>query len=125
MGFRLSDHFTTDEFACRCGCGFGHREGDVSLALIDTLEEIRELIGRPIKIASGCRCEEHNRDCGGVENSAHLRGAAADIVVYGGEDRYLVIGAAYEVGAFGIGVARSFVHVDVDVVLPRPAAWTY
>lgn len=125
MGFRLSEHFETDEFDCRCGCGFGHREGDVSAALIDALEEMRSIIGRPIKIASGCRCNEYNREVGGVDNSAHTRGSAADLVVYGGEDRFLVVGAAYQVGMLGVGVAKSFVHVDVDIVLPRPAAWVY
>ena len=43
------------------------------------LEPARQTIGCPIIINSGFRCESVNRRVGGVRNSQHLVGQAADI----------------------------------------------
>ena len=45
------------------------------------LEKLRAYIARPIFITSGFRCPELNAAVGGVANSAHVRGLAADFVV--------------------------------------------
>jgi uncharacterized protein YcbK (DUF882 family) len=47
------------------------------------LEPLREKLNKPIKILSGYRCEELNKAVGGVGNSKHLKGHAADITVEG------------------------------------------
>ena len=47
--------------------------------LIAFLNPLREAWGSAIKITSGYRCEELNRLVGGVRNSAHLTGYAADL----------------------------------------------
>ena len=123
---RLSDHFDTDEFACHCGCGYGSNVDDIDSRLVSLLEDIREDVNRPVKIASGVRCFQHNRSVGGVTSSAHTRGRAADIAICGGAERYSVLSAAVMNGAMGIGVAGTFIHVDVDDAdLRRPAAWAY
>ena len=121
---RLSEHFVSTEFACHCGCGYGTRPNDVSTELIDLLERMREEHG-PIHITSGCRCKVYNLHCGGVENSAHTRGTAADLRVQGGTERRKLLDLAVMNWASGIGVANSFIHVDMDSTLPRPMAWTY
>lgn len=43
------------------------------------LDPLRRLYGQPIKINSGYRCEQLNKLVGGVSNSWHLKGNAADI----------------------------------------------
>lgn len=43
------------------------------------LEPMRIAYGKPITVSSGYRCEKLNRAVGGVENSAHLLGYAADL----------------------------------------------
>lgn len=43
------------------------------------LEPIRALIGSPIRISSGYRCERLNEAIGGASTSQHLKGQAADI----------------------------------------------
>ena len=49
-------------------------------ALVDeVLDPLREAYGRPIRVNSGYRCPKHNQAVGGVANSQHLRGEAADI----------------------------------------------
>ena len=43
------------------------------------LDVAREQLGEPIIVNCAYRCPEVNRLVGGVKNSAHIRGAAADI----------------------------------------------
>lgn len=45
------------------------------------LEPLRVAMGEPIKIGSGFRCEKLNKAVGGVYNSQHLKGQAADLCI--------------------------------------------
>lgn len=49
--------------------------------LADTLEEVRELLGRPVVITSGYRSRDLNQTIGGSPLSAHCHGLAADFIV--------------------------------------------
>lgn len=52
-------------------------------ALIDNvLDPVREWYGKPIYVNSGYRCPELNKAVGGVNNSQHVHGEAADIDVF-------------------------------------------
>ena len=48
---------------------------------IHVLQPLRDAIGRPVYITSGYRSAKLNARVGGVKNSYHLRGLAADIHV--------------------------------------------
>ena len=48
---------------------------------IHVLQPLRDAIGRPVYITSGYRSAKLNAKVGGVPNSYHLRGLAADIHV--------------------------------------------
>lgn len=72
-------HFKVSEFACKCGCGFGSKDGDVDQRLIDMAETLRQELGVPVRVNSGCRCEKHNSKVGGVKGSKHMKGKAADL----------------------------------------------
>lgn len=114
-------HFSDKELACRhCGVNGCTQE------LVDALEAIRSVIGLPINVNSGYRCPEHNAAVGGVPDSQHVQGIAADISVAGlsAVDLYR---AALQVPAFangGIGVARiqNYIHVDTRAGKSR---WCY
>lgn len=123
----LSENFSKIEFACKCGCGYGMADGDVSPVLLELLENIRIDVGGVVRLTSGCRCEQHNQAEGGVKGSVHCMGEAADIQVEGGRHRFIVQKSAHECGAEGVGTANGFVHVDVHKgnVKPRPSAWIY
>ena len=80
---QLSPHFTLSEF-----CNLGKYPDNIptvqQIANIiygcrNLLEPAREAIGCPIIINSGFRSEAVNRRVGGVSNSQHLIGQAADI----------------------------------------------
>ncbi len=45
----------------------------------NVLDPLREAYGKPIVVTSGYRSEKLNRAVGGVKNSQHLTGCAADI----------------------------------------------
>jgi zinc D-Ala-D-Ala carboxypeptidase len=84
---RLSPHFTLWEFtrsstAARLGIdNEPTAEAFANLAtLAQGLEEVRELLGHPMRIDSGYRCEALNSAVRGSKNSAHMRGLAADFV---------------------------------------------
>lgn len=104
----LWKHFCSNEFKCKC-CG----EVVVDNKLIDKLEELRVALGdKPIIITSGYRCLKHNKDTGGVKNSQHLYGRAADIKVIGLSPEYIGKQAT-KVGFSFVKVYSSWVHVDV------------
>ena len=71
----LSKHFSRSEMGCRCGCG----KLKADPRLLSLLERIREILGVPVVINSGYRCPAHNKRVGGVDNSYHTQGLAADI----------------------------------------------
>jgi uncharacterized protein YcbK (DUF882 family) len=73
----LTANFSRHEFACKCGCGFDTVDYD----LVDILQRFRDFIERRVTVTSGCRCPAHNDKVGGGEDSQHLYGRAADIVV--------------------------------------------
>lgn len=50
------------------------------------LDVLRRVMGVPLYVTSGYRCRELNSAVGGVRNSLHMKGLAADICV---NDRYM------------------------------------
>ena len=113
-------HFKPEEFRCPC-CGLAH----VEKALLDKLEVAREIYGRPMVIASGVRCKKHNEEVGGVPESAHVKGEAADVACSFGTNRYDMLMAFFAAGFQRIGVSSTFIHVDVSETLPQKVCWTY
>ena len=111
-------HFTRAEFMCKCGCGFQ----TVDAELLAVLEDLRDMYQRPVRINSGCRCPQWNKQVGGEEGSEHLRGTAADIAIEGvatsGIYNYLI--GQYP-GKYGIGLYPTWVHIDVR---QRMARWS-
>lgn len=56
---------------------------------VEVLEPLRKHLGYPIKINSGYRSPAVNKAVGGVANSFHIQGRAADIPKYPGALDYL------------------------------------
>ncbi len=107
-GRKLSPHFAEAEFACRC-CGMVR----VNIRLVHMLEQLREQLGgKPVVINSGYRCAVHNRAVGGVRQSQHLQGNAADIIVANVAPRE-VAEISEKMGFPGLGRYSGFTHVDV------------
>ena len=77
----LSEHFNESEMSCH-HCG-QLPDGGISGVLLDGLERLRTIVGKPIYVTNAYRCPEHNAAVGGVSNSQHVQGTAADIYVDG------------------------------------------
>ncbi len=107
---QISPHFRVREFACQDGSNIVL----VSDKLINVLEQIREHFGKPVVVTSGYRTPDWNKEVGGVVNSEHLFGTAADIRVEGVEPKevakYAELLMPY---SGGIGYYRNFTHIDV------------
>ena len=72
-------YFKKSEFACKCGKYCDGYPAEIDMGMVKIADEIRARIGRPISINSGLRCKTHNANVGGVSNSQHLLGKAADL----------------------------------------------
>jgi len=118
------DHFTLSEFDSPDEPGSGAR---MQQSMLEKLDRAREWAGVPFRISSGYRTPEHNKSVGGVENSAHIRGYAADIRIDGYNEAAItrMIAALTLAGFTRIGKARTFLHVDDDPEKPTPAYWDY
>ena len=89
------------------------------------LDEARERAGIPFVINSAYRTPEHNAKIGGKPNSSHLIGLAVDISVTNSRQRFIVLNALLEVGFTRIGIADTFIHVDLDNEKSKEVIWTY
>ena len=89
------------------------------------LDEARERAGIPFVINSAYRSPEHNAKIGGKPNSSHLKGLAVDISVTNSRQRFIVLNALLEVGFTRIGIADTFLHVDLSTDKSQQVIWTY
>lgn len=106
----LSDNFKVREFACNDGSDTVL----ISEELVDLLQKIRDHFGVAVVINSGYRTSSYNKKVGGVTNSQHLKGTAADIVAKGITPLEVAQYAEYLMpNSGGIGVYQTFTHVDV------------
>ena len=113
-----SKNFTSNELRCSC-CGDEH----VQQWALDKLQAIREELGRPLSVTSAYRCENHPVESRKKKAGTHNKGIAFDIFVGDGALRYQLISTAIKHGANGVGVSRSFIHIDFRDT--TPVVWTY
>jgi len=95
---------------------------EIPEAFIHRLDKLREYCGFPFRINSGYRSPRHSVEAAKAKPGEHTR-AAADIAVSGGSQRYTLVREAMAMGFTGIGVAKTFVHVDDRVT--EPMVWVY
>lgn len=92
---------------------------------MEILDGIRKKCSFPFKINSGFRTEEHNKLVGGKESSAHTKGLAADIECKDSNERITIVKTALNIGITRIGIAKNFIHLDMDYNLPQQVMWLY
>jgi len=115
-------YFTYTEFDSPDEVGSGKQ---MHPDILEMLDQARDKFDKPIKINSGYRTEYWNKKCGGTPNSSHLRALAADISCKNSADRYHLINCLLDVGFKRIGIANSFIHVDIDPEKANEVIWTY
>lgn len=116
-------YFARKEFRCPCGkyCNGFHVEPQEKM--VRTVDEIRRRLGVPVSIVdaggSGVRCPQHNANVGGVANSLHISGNAADLHSSKSPEEMArvaeeVMGATGEIGIYSWGI-----HVGVNCKYSR------
>lgn len=88
FNMKLSENFTLEELIRSNAAermGFDNVPKDEKVVenlrslCLEVLQPLRDYVGAPVHINSGYRCPELNMAVGGVKNSQHCRGEAADI----------------------------------------------
>ena len=115
----MTENFKKSEFDCKCGCEMPEDVLANVTKLANQLQYVRDNVAMPITINSGYRCQAHNKSVGGSENSQHLLGKAADIVINGLDpvlDTYDYLDDLMRTGEIlqgGLGMYKSFTHYDI------------
>ena len=121
-------YFNLNEFDSPDEVGSGKNMKKVFLIKLDEARHIAEI---PFKINSGFRTAAHNQylldspKYKASKTSAHLDGLAADISVTDSRSRWIVINALLLAGFTRIGIASSFIHVDLSKTKTQNCVWTY
>ena len=121
IDWSLYPNFSKEEFDCK-HTGNNEMKPDA----LEVFQAMRDRLGFPLIVTSGYRDPTHPIEQRKEQPGSHAAGTAADFFATNGELRFKIIQAALECGAVGIGINRTFIHVDVGHPhMPRPAAFPY
>lgn len=114
---KITKNFSLEEFKCKDGSDIPNTALLNIVELARNLEVLRTAINKPITINSGYRSPKYNAKIGGVKDSQHLRGTAADIRVAGMTPKELAevieeLIKRRKMKEGGIGIYPNFVHYD-------------
>lgn len=108
-------YWSREEFRCRCGgkyCSGFPAEPDT--VLVELVDDLRSMAGRPAHASSGLRCQTWNAIQGGVAGSRHLTGKALDFSVEGlSGDQLLALAQSDPRTRYAYIIDGGWVHVDV------------
>ena len=118
------EYFTREEFRCQCkGKYCNGFPVEPQEKLVRTVDEIRRRLGVPVTIVesggSGVRCEIHNRNVGGVENSDHKTGNAADLHSDKSPEEMARVAEEVMGNTGQIGIYSWGIHVGINPVYSR------
>ena len=123
----MTKNFSKEEFDCNDGSEMPINIYHNMVKVANQLQTLRDYIGKPIQVNSAWRSEEYNASIGGVKNSQHIMGRAADIVIKGMTPIEVskIIEELISKGDMlqgGLGIYSSFVHYDIRGTKAR---WDY
>lgn len=123
----LTANFDKSEFDSGCGSEMPSNVLANVVRLASNLQTLRDYLKSPIRINSAYRSEAWNKKSGGVKNSQHIKGKAADISMgdYAPSQIYEAIELLISKGEItegGLGLYNTFVHYDIR---GEKARWDY
>ena len=111
-------YFKISEFDCQ-----ETGENKMDSEFLSRLDMLRDACGFPFVITSGYRSPNHSKEAKKEIPGTHAQGIAADIMAVDGASRRKIVEAAISLGFRGIGVAKTFVHVDTRKT--TSVIWSY
>ncbi|WP_420601495.1 YcbK family protein [Flagellimonas sp.] len=124
---QLTKNFYKTEFESNDGATMPDGVFENIKELANNLQIIRDYIEEPLTVTSGYRSPEHNLKVGGVPNSQHLLGKAADLIAKDLTSKQLSriiekLTVQGQIAEGGIGLYNGFVHYDIRGARKR---WNY
>lgn len=109
------EFFTEEEFMCKCGGRYCNGwPAQMREEVVRICDNARRHFGRPGHVISGLRCEIHNANEGGVENSQHMYGEACDLMIEGVSADQLLAWILTQPGVrYAYKINGTNVHFDV------------
>lgn len=112
---KITTHFHSTEFKCKCGCG----KIKIEKKLVNNLEKLfAKLNASKCIISSGYRCSKHDKNVGGSGEGQHTKAKAADCVYYDKNNKIIpskiVVCVAHDSKLFN-GIAKidkNYTHLD-------------
>lgn len=96
----------------------------VSPLLVQKLDIARAHFDKPIYLTSAYRTPDWELKHGRTGTSSHCKGLAVDIHCKDSNDRLRLVRSLIYAGFFRIGIAETFIHVDIDASKPA-CLWLY
>jgi len=103
---------------------FKNIEENMDTSFLMRLDEAREFAGIPFIINSAYRSPSHPESIK-RPTSSHIKGLAVDIKATNSRQRGLILDALRAVGFDRIGIAKTFIHVDMDFDKDQDVTWLY
>ena len=103
---------------------FKEIEDNMDEEFLERLDQARAFADIPFIINSAYRSPNHPLS---VKNpsSSHIKGLAVDIKATDNATRFKIVEALISVGFTRIGIADTFIHVDLDFDKRQNIIWTY
>lgn len=111
-------YFTRDEFVCA-----ETGENEIDDEHIDRLDIVRGACGFPFHINSGYRSPRHSIEAAKPKPGMHSTGKASDVRATTAAQRFQIVSEALAAGFTGIGIAQTYVHLDLRDT--TPVIWLY
>ena len=103
---------------------FKEIEDNMDEEFLERLDQARAFADIPFIINSAYRSPNHPLS---IKNpsSSHIKGLAVDIKATDNATRFKIIDALLFVGFKRIGIADTFIHIDMDYGKRQDIIWTY
>lgn len=124
---KLSENFHWEEF--HPDDWNAEVDEQIDQRIVNLCENIRTAWGEPVSVTSGVRTKAANdrlvRQGKASPNSSHLKGLACDIYCVDSRLRWKAINSLLAHGVKRIGIAKNFIHFDLDADKVQHVIWTY
>lgn len=105
-------------------------KNDIDQDFWNRMVQLEKEAGIRLTWVSGARCPMCNDRVDGVKKSAHIASEShkckgSDVYCNDSRHRFLIVKHSVLLGFTRIGIAKTFIHLDIDPDLPQEVIWLY